>query len=106
MTKYRVMVKTSEGLDILGDAETHGPSQAMKILAEQKLDAETLAEGVTLVAVPVSNWSELPVQIRQRTPVLVIGGDPPPMVAVEEAAPAPVNPEEETTEEEAPTDAS
>lgn len=105
MTKYRVMLRSSNGLDILGDVEAHGPQQAMKLIAERDLSPELLEEGVTLVAVPVSNWSELPVKIRQRTPVLVIGGDPAPPVTAE-AAPAPVNPEEETQEEEAPTDAS
>jgi len=75
MTKYRLLLETDEGLEIVegGDVEAHGPQQAMRQVAE-RLGAAALEKGVTLIAVPVSNWTEEVVRLEAAKPRLVVGG--------------------------------
>lgn len=102
MTKYRVLASTSEGLDVLArEVEAHGPQQAMRAVAATELPEDVLAEGITLVAVPVSNWTEEHVKLAPQKPRLVVGAEPSAQVTVEEAiaeVEAEPVPEEETTD--------
>jgi hypothetical protein len=78
-TKYRVLRGADGGYFAVNDHDANSAESAIRAVA-RTLAPEDLEEGMTLVAVPVGNWTEEPVKLVVPPPRLVIGGD---------AAPAP-----------------
>ncbi len=84
MTTYKVLRKAPDGelYEMLNEGiETNGPQQAIKQVAE---GGEVSWGGDTYVAVPASNWSEMPISLF-RPPARLRIGVPPEQISVDEA---------------------
>jgi len=75
VTRYKVLRRNTKGeLSELDTFETNGPQQAMRRQMEE-LDAGVLADGETLIAVPVGNWTELAPKVRTQTTISFLEPD-------------------------------
>jgi hypothetical protein len=98
LTKYKILMLTDEGWVVIGERETHGPQTAMR-KATDDIATEDLEAGVTLAAVPVTNWTEERVKLETPEPRLVVGAQ----TTIEEVAVEPEEEPEPEAEEEAQT---
>ena len=81
MTKYRVLrkspVKTVRTYDVIAEGVEAGSAQGAirKVVSDAMFDlGEIPRDGILYAAVPESNWTEEPVTVENRSPVIRIGG--------------------------------